>query len=191
MRSAWILLLSMMVVGCATVRRPAATISPPRSSAESRTVRVAPDTHVVETRYEVRAYRDVDDPNVRHDAHAVYRSTRVPRQVEALDSFPRSTFAPVSYAPLPANAELNAELAAQRQITAELRDIKARMTAIEQQAQQQYGTLVMQTADTLKLRQQLEAERARVRELEAKLRDNTPAAGGAQAMATAATETRW
>jgi hypothetical protein len=190
MRSAWILLLSIALAGCASTRRSTVSAVPP-ATAERSVVSEAPATRAVETRYEVRAYRDANNPNVRHDAHAVYRSTRVPARVEALDSTPRATFAPVSYAPLPTSTELTAELAAQRQLTSELREIKSRMSAIEQQAQQQYGTLVTQTADTLKLRQQLEAERARVRELEAKLRDNAPSTEGAQAMATTAMEPKW
>lgn len=189
MRS-WILILATCVAGCAT-QRPVANV-PPVGNVKP-VVREAPPTRAVETRYEVRAYRDAEDPAVRHDAHVVYRTTRVPSRVEALDTAPRVAFAPASYAPLPANAELSAELAAQRQITSELREIKTRMATIEQQAQSQYGTLVNQTADSIKLRQQLEAERARVRELEVKLRDNAAAAKGTEGVAAtiATTETRW
>ena len=100
-------------------------------------------------------------------------------RVEALDTTPRSEFAPVSYAPLPPSAELAVELDAQKTITAELRAIQARMAAIEKQAQSQYGTLVNETAETVRLRRQLDEERARVQQLEAKLREapaNVPAA---------------
>ena len=189
MRSSWILILATCVAGCAT-HRPVATSAQP--AAPTPVVRAAPATRLVETRYDVRAYRDAEDPNVRHDAHAVYRTTRVPAQVAALDTTPRNAVAPISYAPLPPDAELSAELAAQRQITGELREIKSRMNAIQQQAQSQYGTLVNQTADTLKLRQQLEEERARVRELEAKLREPAPASGGTESIVAtkAATETK-
>jgi hypothetical protein len=124
--------------------------------------------HLVETRYEVRSYRDANDPNVRHDAHVVYRTTRVPARTAALETEPRDAFAPVSFAPLPSSAELSAELAAQKEITTTLRAIEGRMVAVEHQAQTQLGALVGQTAETIKLRQQLEAERARVREAEAK-----------------------
>ena len=190
MRNFWILILATCLTGCAT-HRPVAISSAPTTA--QPVVRTAPATRVVETRYDVRAYRDAEDPNVRHDAHAVYRSTRVPAAVASLDTTPRNTAAPISHAPLPANAELSAELAAQRQVTGELREIQSRMNAIQQQAQSQYGTLLNQTADTLKLRQQLEEERARVRELEAKLRDHAPAPAGTEAIVAtkAATETKW
>lgn len=190
MRSSWIFVFVICLAGCAT-HRPVANV--PASPAPTQpVVREAPATRVVETRYDVRAYRDADDPAVRHDAHSVYRATRVPARVESLDTAPRTAFAPASYAPLSPSAELTAELEAQRQITTELREIKARMAAIEQQAQSQFGTLVSQTSDTLKLRQQLEAERVRVRELETKLRDHSPASGKAEGtVATATGETRW
>ena len=192
MRSSWIFVFTLSLAGCAT-HRPVAHV-PASSATPQPVVREAPATRVVETRYEVRAYRDADDPRVRHDAHAVYRTTRVPARVESMDTAPRTAFAPASYAPLPPTAELTAELEAQRQITTQLREIKARMAAIEQQAQSQYGTLVNQTSDTIKLRQQLEAERARVRELETRLRDNSPGSGTegkAVAATTAAAETKW
>lgn len=190
MRSFSILVFTICLAGCAT-HRPFVNL--PASSAPTQpVVRETPATRVVETRYDVRAYRDADDPRVRHDAHSVYRATRVPARVESLDTAPRTAFAPASYAPLSPSAELTAELEAQRHITSELREIKARMAAIEQQAQSQFGTLVNQTSDTIRLRQQLEAERARVRELEAKLRDNSPASVTAEgAVATAAGETKW
>lgn len=191
MRSSCIVILAMCLGGCATHRPVANTTA--ISPAPKPVVREAPATRLVETRYDVRAYREAEDPSVRHDAHAVYRTTRVPAHVNSLDTPPRHAAASISYAPLPASTELSAELSAQRQITTDLREIKTRMAAIEQQAQSQYGTLVSQTADTLKLRQQLEAERARVRELEAKLRDHAPAASGTEAIVAtkATTETRW
>jgi hypothetical protein len=191
MRSSCIVILAMCVSGCAT-HRPVANV-PAMSATVKPIVREAPVTRVVETRYDVRAYRDGEDPSVRHDAHAVYRTTRVPAHVGSLDTNPRHAAASASYAPLPVSTELSAELAAQRQITTNLREIKMRMAAIEQQAQTQYGTLVNQTADSLKLRQQLEAERARVRELEAKLRDVAAESSGTEVIAAtkATTETRW
>lgn len=190
MRSSWILIMATCVSGCAT-HRPVANLAA-ASAAPRPVIRAATATHAVETRYDVRAYRDAGDPSVRHEAHAVYRTTRVPASTASLDTMSRKTAASISHAPLPASAELSAELAAQRQITAELREIKSRMAAIEQQAQSQYGTLVNQTADTLKLRQQLEDERARVRELETKLRDHPPTSSGTDVVAAKArAETKW
>jgi hypothetical protein len=151
-------------------------------------------TRIVETRYEIRPYRDAADPAVRHEAHAVYRSTRVPARVESLETAPRTAFAPVSYAPLPTNAELAAELSTQKQITEQLRAIQAKMTAVEEQARQQYGTLVSQTEESVKLTRQLEAERARVRELEAMLRYRAapPAEKASPTVAaTSAPEMKW
>jgi len=183
----WILLASVAFAGCATQRTSVVAPAP----IEKTVVRKAVPMRDVETRYEVRSYRDANDPSVRHEAHAVYRTTRVPARVAALETEPRRDFAPVSYAPLPPSAELSAELAAQKEITAMLRTIEARMAAVERQAQSQFGTLVDQTAETMKLRQQLEEERARVRELESKMQvhasDATPATGS---VATS-TETKW
>ena len=172
MRCFWILVGAGLAGGCATQRQmlptaPAASASP--------VVRELPATKLVETRYEMRSYRDADSPGVRHEAHTVYRATRVPARVAELETEPRMTFAPASYAPLPPSAELAAELATQRQITAELRTVQARMAAIEQQAKTQYGRLTDQTAAAVKLRQQLEAERVRLQELEAKQRDGVTA----------------
>lgn len=187
MRSLWILIAATLGGGCAT-QRPLARVTP--SEPAKPIVRESAVTKVVETRYEVRSYRDADSPGVRHDAHAVYRSTRVPARTDALETAPRTAFAPVSYEPLPASTELSAELAAQREITAELRSLQSRMATIEQQAKNQYGTLVDQTAETVKVRRQLETERARIMELEAKQRATAPASPTPTGPAVAA-DTKW
>ena len=173
MRYLGILIVATAVGGCATQNQNV-RVTP--SEPTTPLLRESPSTKVVETRYEIRGYRDAESPGLRHDAHAIYRSTRVPARVDALETAPRIEFAPVSYAPLPANADLSAELSTQREITGELRAVQSRMLAIEQQAKQQYGTLVAQTAETVKLRQQLEAERARLQELETKLRERAAVA---------------
>ncbi len=179
MRAITVLLIALGVGGCATQHQAARVPTPPAVGAPL--VREAAPTRIVETRYEMRGYRDAETPAVRHEAHAVYRSTRLPARsgdssnvAVALETMPREKFPPASFAPLPSSAELAAELAAQRQITGDLRTIKAAMTTIEKQAQDQYGTLVGQTAETIKLRQQLEQERMRVKELQSKLRDDAP-----------------
>jgi hypothetical protein len=155
-------------------------------------VREAVATRVVETRYEVRSYRDPDDPRVRHDAHAVYRATRVPARIEELETTPRNKAAPLSYAPLPPSAELAAEIATQKEIGTELRAIRSRMAAVEQQARAQLGTLADQTAETVNLRKQLEKERAGVRELESMVSENraVPPAVPPPQMASG-TDTKW
>lgn len=184
MRAVWFLLGLTVLAGCTTT--PDATIVP--APVEKPVANRASPMHEVETRYEVRGYRDATDPSVRHEAHAVYRTTRVPAHVEALEVEPRATFASVSYAPLPVSAELAAELGVQKQITSDVRAIEARMTEVERHAQTQYQTLVNQTANTIRLRQQLEKERARLHEPETK----TPGAavGTAAIDASAASETK-
>lgn len=188
MRNLAILLSLVSASGCATQRH---SQTPQPATAAIPVVREATPTRVAETRYEVRSYRDAADPSVRHAAHTVFRTTRVPAHVEALETAPRTSFAPASHAPLPQSAELSAELEAQRLITAELREIKARMAAIETQAQGHYGSLVNQTAESLRLRQQLAAERSRVVELEAQLRAGSATAATTAAPVVATNEPKW
>jgi hypothetical protein len=187
------LLLALIVAGCATQKR-AARVSPVLAVEPAPRITEQPGTRLVETRYDVRAYRDPVDLRVRHDAHAVYRATRVPERVGALETVPRGEFAPVSYAPLPTDAELTAELSTQKQITEQLRAIQSKMSAIEQQARDQFGTLVSQTEESVKLRVQVGADRARVQELEAMLRDHPAPATERSSPAvatTAVTEMKW
>jgi hypothetical protein len=156
-----ILIVPLLAVGCATqrdseVRSPA----PPRAVA---IVEVSP-TKLVETRYDVRGYRDAENPAIRHDAHAVYRSTRVSIMTdEQLATIPRETYPMASYSPLPASDELMAEVATQKTITAELRAIQTSMVETERRVQAQYATLIRESAEALKMREQLEAERTRMR----------------------------
>ena len=158
MRHAWILIVPLLVVGCVG-QLPAAAQPPPPVV----TAAVSP-TKSVETRYDVRGYREAANSAIRHEAHAVYRRTRVPIAAsEDLETVPRVAYAPASYAPLPASAELAAELATQKTITADLRAMQTSIAETEQRVQAQYATLVRQSAEALKLRDQLEAERRRVR----------------------------
>ncbi len=191
MRGHYLLFAALLVAGCATQRRAAVMTAPPRE--EEPLVHAAKPTRTVETRYEIRAYRDARDPSVRHEPHAVYRSTRVPARVETLETAPRTEFAPVSFAPLPDSVELGAELATQRQITGELRAIQSSIASVEQRAEAQYSSLVNQTAETIKLRRQLEDERARVQELEVRLRNDAVPLGAATAPTAAAktADARW
>lgn len=154
MRSILILVVPALVAGCATQSRLALQ-SPP-----TPLVAAVTPTKLVETRYEVRGYRDAANPSIRHDAHAVYRRTRVPENLSGdLQTAPRSAFAPASIAPLPASEELAAELATQKAITTDLRTMRASMAETERRMQAQYGQLVRQSGDAVKLREQLEAER--------------------------------
>jgi hypothetical protein len=158
MRYAWILFIPWLVVGCATQSPVAGQPPPPVVIAA-----VSP-TKFVETRYEVRGYREAANPAIRHEAHAVYRRTRVALMAsEDLETVPRTEYAPASYVPLPASAELAAELATQKAITADLRAMQASMAETAQRVQEQYATLVRQSAEARKVHEQLEAERRRVR----------------------------
>jgi hypothetical protein len=158
MRYTWILLMPFFAVGCAT-QRPVAVQAPPPVQIAAVT-----PTKVVETPYDVRGYREAANPAIRHEAHAVYRRTRVPITAgDELATVPRTTYPPVSFAPLPASDELAAELATQKKITADLRVMEASMAEAEQRMQAQYAMLVRQSAEALKVREQLEAERSRAR----------------------------
>ncbi len=158
MRPVFFLLVSLVVAGCAT-RRPVAVVEPPPVQ-----IAAAMPTKAVETRYDVRGYREAAKPALRHEAHAVWRRSRVPLNFEGeLATVSRTEFAPASYAPLPESDELTAELATQKAITANLRAVQAAVMDTERQVQAQYAALVRQGAETMRLREQLEAEREQLR----------------------------
>lgn len=157
MRYALILLSVLFVAGCAT-RETVAIKSPPL---RPFVLAVAPPSKRVETRYEVRSYREAANPSIRHDAHAVYRNTRVPITVnEELETVPRTNYPPASISPLPASQELAAELGTQKSITTELHSMQATMAEAAQRMQAQYAQLVRQSAEVLKVREQLESARS-------------------------------
>ena len=161
-RKTLIFLMPLLAVGCAT-QRPVAVQAP----APVAIAAVLP-TKIVETRYDVRGYREAASPSIRHEAHAVYRRTRVPVTAsDDLETVPRASYPPASVAPLPASEELTAELATQRKITGDLRAMQTSIAEIEQRMQAQYGVLVRQSAEALKVRDQLAAERSRVRPVSA------------------------
>lgn len=158
MRHALIVLMPVLVTGCAT-QRPVAMQTP-----SPVLIPAVTPTKVVETPYDVRGYREAANPAIRHEAHVVYRRTRVPITAgDELTTVPRETYSPASVAPLPASDELAAELATQKKITGDLRAMEASMAEAEQRMQAQYATLVRQSAEALKVREQLEAERSRAR----------------------------
>lgn len=160
MRSTF-LILPLLVAGCASKTPVAEKAS---LSLQPIVLATSPSSKLVETAYEVRSYREAADPMLRHEAHTVYRSTRVPIAVhEDLASVPRTAFPPASIAPLPASEELTAELATQRKITADIRSMQTSVADTEQKMQAQYSLLVRQCAEVLKLREQLESERSRIR----------------------------
>jgi hypothetical protein len=151
----------LFVVGCAT-QLPVAVQDP--LPVPPAAMAAAGPTKVVETRYDVRGYREASSPATRHEAHAVYRRTRVP--ITAGDDLmvaPRTSYPPQSYEPLAASDELAAELATQRKLSADLRAVQASMVETEQKMQAQYAILVRQSAEVTKVREGLEAERGRLR----------------------------
>lgn len=157
-----IFLLSLcFVAGCASQPRSARLR---RASEPGNGQPVAIDLHPqvvpVETRYEVRGYYDGTDPSIWHAAHPVYRETLVSRaeaaQPPVAAGGPLTTFYPATYDPLPPNAELSAELAEQRSITANLRAMQSKMAVLQEQAQNQYQELVTGREDADRLRHELE-----------------------------------
>ena len=181
-RFSWILIILLLVVGCSTPPPVAVQTPTPVLIAE-----VSP-TKLGETRFDVRGYREAANPSVRHEAHAVYRRTRVPLTVsDAIVTMPRTAYPAASVSPLPISAELAAELATQKKITGDLRAMQTSMAEAEQQMQAQYATLVRQSAEALKVREQLEAERERVRSVAPAPTVATPAG----AKAGNSTDAKW
>jgi hypothetical protein len=109
-----------------------------------------------ETAYEVGTYCDRSNPALRHEAHTVYRRTRIPAKTTG-----SASVTTVSVKPLSESAELGAEISTQKQITEKLREIQASMAEQERQMKEQYALLVRQNAEVLKLRRQLEEARAK------------------------------
>lgn len=181
MRNLWYILPAVLLAGCAT-KQPVAIQPPPAVPVAA----VVP-TKAVETRYDVRGYREAANPSIRHEGHAVYRRTIVPANAaDDAVTVPRTAYAPASHAPLSGDAELAAELATQKAITAELRAMQSSMAETERRMQAQYAQLVRQSTEAAKLREQLEAEHGR-------LRSGVPPAASEPvvANATAATEAKW
>lgn len=181
MRTLWYFLPAVLLAGCAT-NQPVAVVPPPVALVAAHV-----PTKAVETRYDVRGYRERANPSIRHEAHAVYRRTIVPANAaDDTGTVPRTSYAPASYAPLSGEAEVAAELATQKAITAELRAMQSAMAEAERRMQAQYAQLVRQSAEAAKLRDQLEAERGRLRSAVP-----TAASEPAAVKATAATEAKW
>ena len=161
MRPYWIVLLPVLATGC--VAPQATRVSSPAPLASPVALAAVTPTMLVETRYEVRGYREAASPDLRHDPHAVFRRTRVPAHSrDESGTVPRVSAPALSDAPLPASAELTAVLATQRTVTAEIRELQSSMAEAERQMQAQYAVLVRQSAEVMKVREQLEAERQRV-----------------------------
>jgi hypothetical protein len=177
--------MPLLAAGCATQR---SVTVPTQAAQQPLVVAAASLTKAIETRYEVRGYREATNPQVRHEAHAVYRSTRVPVATgDELATVPRTAYPVASYTPLPASDELAAELATQRSITTDMRAIQNSMVETERRVQSQYATLVRESAEALKVREQLESERARARAAAPAATSAAPAAAPAGGTA----EVKW
>jgi hypothetical protein len=141
-----------------------------------------------ETRYDVRSYRDAATPSLRHEPHVIYRRTQVASSAtNELETVPRASYPPASVAPLPASEEQAAELATQRKISGELRAMQALLEETSQKLQAQYALLVRQSAEALRTRELLEAERNRVRSVPAV----EPAPASATVMSTSNPTVKW
>jgi hypothetical protein len=158
--------IPILVAGCATPHPVAMDLFVPTGSIPQA------DAHVVVTRYELGTYRYPREAS-KPTEPTVFRRTRVSNDLIPTGSDPRAVEAPPTLDPLPPSAELAAELAAQRDITARIRASQERIVGLERQARTQFETLVAQTETTVQLRRQLEAERARVQSLEVRPRDDT------------------
>jgi hypothetical protein len=189
MRYTWIPSLTLLLCGCATQDSVDVYIPPPSQSL----VRAAFDpTKFVETRYEVRSYREAADLAIRHEPHAIHRRTRVPVTIStdfAIGS--RTNHPPASIAPLSASEELAAELDTQKKITADLHAMKTSMRETEQRMQAQYATLVRQSAEVAKVREGLEAERVRLRAAPVAVSPPTPPARPVRASAADSSQVKW
>jgi hypothetical protein len=157
-----IAILSLVFTGCATSPLPEVQVSRPEVRPPPK-VAVANERGLVETRYELRGYRDATTPFLRHEAHAVFRQTRVADSfVDGLETVSRETYPRVSEARLPASEELAAELATQRRITTELRAMQVALSETERGMKDQLATLVRQSAEVLKVRKEIEDEKSRL-----------------------------
>ncbi len=106
---------------------------------------------------------------------------------EELATTSRANYVPVSLAPLPISAELAAEIATQKKMTEEIRALKSSLVETETRMREQYELLVRHSSEALKVRQQLEAERERVR-----LASAVPAPGSAEAAKSVkSTDAKW
>lgn len=154
----WIVTLPVFAASCATPR-PVSV-----ENAAVTPIPAAAATKLVETPYKVRGYRESANASVRHEPHTIFRSARVPiTAADELATVPRASYPPASISPLPASAELAAEIATQKKVTEELHALKSSMVEAEFRMQEQYALLVRQSSEAIKVRQQLEQERERFR----------------------------
>lgn len=140
--------------------------------------------HVI-TRYELGSYRY---PRTSELEGAIFRSTRISSQYGAAGGVTRSNYPPASFEPLPPSEELRAELSAQRDITSRIQHAQDTIVRLEKQVREQYDSLVVQTKETVELRQSLEAERGRLQGLQAQLQEQLTASAASPPVAQAPVE---
>ena len=132
------------------------------------------------TRYEIGRYHELD--GLMHEGHVVYRVTRaatwkeIPPYQPLAANAEVTVYVPVGYAPLPESQELQAELGAQRVVTARLLQMQAQMSELQRTAKKSYTTLVSEAEQAKALRVELEQARARVAQLEQTLSGDHPSA---------------
>jgi len=175
-------LILIFAGGCATrskVARPVLTAAPAMAVDAPRS------TKLIETRFYVRSYRDPAASNVRHEAHAIFRETRVPLQSEVSGAEPVSSYSDAQYVPLPPSAELKAEIETQKTITADLRAMQISMADTQRKMQAQYTLLLKESAEVGKARAKIEM--ASTRKIESA---NVPGAPSKDALPSTA-ENKW
>jgi hypothetical protein len=151
-------LMLILAGGCAThskVTRPTLTAAPAMALDAVRS------TKVVETRFDVRSYRDAAASNVRHEAHAIFRETRVPLGSAVSATEPVSSYPDSQYIPLPPSAELKTEIETQKTITADLRAMQISMADTQRRMQAQYALLLNESAEIEKTRAKIQITNAR------------------------------
>jgi len=172
-------LLALILAGCMEPQRTQesstpVTIADVLSPADQQRVRRQEEV----TRYEIGRYHEPD--GLMHEGHVVYRVTRAATWQEAPPFQPlaanaeAAVYVPASYAPLPESRELQAELGAQRAVTARLLQMQAQMSELQRTAKISYTTLVSEAEQAKALRIELEQARARVVQLEQTLAAEHP-----------------
>jgi len=142
----FILLILPALVACAATPK-----SEPAQRQAPEPIPAAPEFKVVESRYEVRAYREAGDSNIRHEAHAVFRRTIVPLSAQDRQGVEcRTSAPPASVAPLPASEELEAELKSQRAMTQDILVMRASIIETQKKIQAQYALMQQQASEIAK-----------------------------------------
>jgi len=154
-----VLLLLPLFSACASVPQLEKTPAP-----EPAPIAAAPQNKAIESRYEVRSYREAGDPSIRHEAHAVFRRTIVPMSAQDRQGVEcRTSAPPASVTPLPASEELEAELKSQRAMTQEILVMRANIIETQKKIQAQYALLQQQAAEIAKTYEKVKGDKRTAR----------------------------